>query len=146
MEGTLSPMMGMALSMAAAVVTFALGFFMRRNYKRLMQVCSAQTRGIVRDFKCVVSTETEDGKKRKEHTYYPIFVYTVNGQEITTTSSVGSSRKCLKKGQAITVCYNPDNIDQYYVPEDKSTARSGILFMAVGALFFVVGLLIPFCS
>ena len=149
MEGTLSPMQGMALTMASALVIFLIGFFLRRRYKKLTQVCVAQTSGIVSDFARTENIDTDRDnrqKRRKRYVYYPVFVYTVDGKEITKTSSSGSSNKRFTKGQAVTVCYNPDNVEQYYVLEDKTAARGGLYVMAFGVLLVAIGLMIPFFS
>lgn len=149
MDGTLSPAAGVAVTLAFAVVLFVVGFFIRRKYKKLTQICSAQTSGIVSDFERTVSidTDTDHGQtRRKRYVYYPVYVYTADGKDITKTSSTGSGSMRFKKGQTVTVCYNPDDVSQYYVAEDKTNARGGIYFMAFGVLLAAIALMIPFFS
>lgn len=143
-EGTLSPFIGMAATMAMGILVFILGFFMRKKYKNRVQMCTAQTDGVVSNIVRKITTDTdENGKIKKSYVYYPDFTYTVDGTRITMTAS-GRSHTGFKKGQAVTIFYNPNNVEEYYVPQDKSTAWSGFIIMAVGVVFFVVSLIIPF--
>lgn len=144
MENTLPPMAGMALGIVLGIVFFLIGFFMRNKHRKKALLCTAQTNGTVIDFHCSISTKTDDdGRRRKTTTYYPIFTYMAEGKQITKTSSIGTGSERFQRGQMVTIFYNPNDVEQYYVPEDKAAARGGFYFMAFGVLVFMIGLIIP---
>ena len=130
-------------------VIMALGFWMRSRYIKLAESCTAQTTGTVTDFSVEKSTsveEDEDGYK-STHTsvaYYPIFEYSAGGRSVTKKGSTGSVKPKFKKGQSVTVRYNPNNVEQFVVAEDKGAANFGVYFMIFGALVIVIGVVIVF--
>jgi len=68
---------------------------------------------------------------------YPGLIYTVGGVEYSKPFS-GSNE--ISVGQIVTVVYNPSNPKQFYIAEDKSTAKIlGIAFACGGLVFMLVG-------
>ena len=111
---------------------------------RLRRVCTTQTAGIVSDLKIKVSetTDTDDrGHTRttKNVTYAPVFQYYADGRQITKESSVSSGAR-FEVGSRITLFYNPNNVEEYYVLEEKAARYVGFIFLLVGVLFIFVGL------
>ncbi|MGX8701226.1 DUF3592 domain-containing protein [Caproiciproducens sp.] len=145
MDGMDSSAVTMMIGMAVSIVIFMVGFLLRRNDKKRIQACTAQTDGTVSEMVRSISTDSDDnGKTRRSYVYYPVFTYTADGREITKTSRSGTGTQRFQKGQAVTVRYNPDDVEQYYVVEDKAAARISIYFMGFGILIFALLILMPF--
>lgn len=135
----------MGITMAVALLFFLVGLFMLRGQKKRVWECTAQTSGVVSDIERTEKIEKDDnGKEETTYVYYPVYTYTVDGSEISKRASTGSGLKRFKIGQAVTVFYNPANPDQYYVKEDKLSARGGFLIMGIGVLLFVLGIVLPY--
>ncbi len=129
-----------------------LGYFFHKKHKDLERTCTMQTTGevIQMDRREETHTETDDDGHRTTRTtttYYPVFQYAVNGRSIQKTSSTGTGRPRFSEGQSITILYDPENPERYFVAEDKAAGRFGIYFMAFGAVVFIIGivsLFVPF--
>lgn len=112
---------------------------------------------------------SEDSKKRKNYTqqttahvkelkkrqsgkpgapgsirYYPVFEYRANGQFIRAESRVGSDKPKYKEGDELTIFYNPNSRQDFYIPGTKSVRIIGSVFTVIGIIFAVVGLSIAF--
>ena len=69
--------------------------------------------------------------------YMPVFQYIVNGQTITQTSSLASKPKKYEIGDKVELHYNPDNVNEYYVPGYNSS-KLGIIFILAGLGFLAL--------
>lgn len=121
------------------------GLFLRRE-SNLRKVCTRQVNGQVIDVIREVSEETERDKDtgrtttRKTEHYYPVYSYLADGREIIRKSSTGTNRSRFSKGESVTVFYNPDKVEQYYVLEDKASSRFGIIIIVLGGVLTLVGI------
>lgn len=111
---------------------------------RKCYLCTVQTEGIVYDVKRKVrkSDETDDyGHTRQitNVTYAPVFQYYADGRRITKESSISSGAK-LEIGRAVTLFYNPNKVEEYYVLEEKAAQYSGFIFLIIGIIFIVVAI------
>lgn len=69
--------------------------------------------------------------------YMPVFQYTVNGQTITQTSSLARRPKKYEIGDQVKLCYNPNNVNEFYVPGYTSNSL-GIIFILAGLGFSIL--------
>ena len=71
--------------------------------------------------------------------YYPVFTYTVNGNTIHKISSVGYAKPIYTVGQQITIRYNPDNPNEFYIPEKIHNKLIAALSVAgISCIIFAV--------
>jgi hypothetical protein len=125
----------------------AFGFWMRSRHMKLARLCTAQTTGTVTGFSVEKSTsKDDDGHTHASVYYHPIFEYNAGGRTVTKTSSTGSGKPKFKKGQAVTVRYNPNDVERFVVAEDKSSANFGFYFMMFGALVAAAGVVSIFAQ
>lgn len=66
--------------------------------------------------------------------YAPVFQFTANGQTVTQTSSLASKPKKYEIGDQVELRYNPNNVNEYYVPGYTSNTL-GIIFIVAGLGF-----------
>ena len=87
-------------------------------------------------------TISPDGKQKTE--YFPVVEYKVNGKEISVKSSYDankfSSKFNKKKGDKITIYYNPKAGDRFII---KGFKPSHILVIVVGIMFIICGIFFP---
>jgi hypothetical protein len=131
-----------------AVVSIAIGVYVLiwgiRKRKHLRKVCTEKTEGIVYEYRVKIYKQRNSDNEivEKQH-YYPVFKYTVDGTTYVKQSDEASSRKRLKEGLKVTICYNPENHSEYCVPADKMAYgyTRHVLFciaiLAFGAICFV---------
>lgn len=125
-------------------IFFIIGSAMIIGRMRVRRLCTVQTEGVVHDVKRKVSKSDEtddDGRTRQTTrvTYAPVFQYYANGRTITKESCISSGAK-PEIGRTVTLFYNPDNVEEYYVPEEKAARYGGFIFLIVGAIFIVAAL------
>ncbi len=137
--------MGYFLLVIAFGLLFAgIGIGMHMNNQKLLKICTRQTQGLVCDVVRDVSESGSGDDRSTSVMFYPVFQYEVDGRVVTKKSSIGTGRPRFSQGDAVTVFYNPDKVEQHYIKEDRSSSRAGIVFAAAGALIIVLALvLIP---
>ena len=118
------------------VIFIAVGAFLYFNNQRLTKVCTVETTAIVVDMK--EDYQIDEGVTR--YTYYPIIEYSVDGRKMEQTMSSGSSTPAYRIGETITILYNPDKTTEFIVKGDKTSNILSIVFMALGGLLIVLGI------
>ena len=103
----------MAIGIIVGVVVFAYGLMNVIKDSKKKKICTGSITAIVVDFDRVPSSNSWD-------MLYPIYDYTVNGQEYKMRSKIGKTKWNFKTGDTIEVRYNPENPKIMYVPSDKS--------------------------
>jgi hypothetical protein len=125
------------------------GLWFYKRHRDLKSVCTAHTTAQVIEMKREeeIKIETDDDgntTKRTSVSYYPIFQYMVNGNNIEVRSSVGTGRPRFIEGQAVNVLYNPNKPEQFYVVEDKVAGNFGIYFIIFGLVVVIFGVVTIF--
>ena len=73
------------------------------------------------------------------YTWYPVFRYEIDGHIITKRADTGVPRDKYYVSQGVTILYNPENLNEFYVRENSGIGISGIC-MIISAAFLFVGL------
>ncbi|MDR0443375.1 MAG: DUF3592 domain-containing protein [Treponema sp.] len=103
-------------------------FGIKRN-RRLKVVCTSQTTGIV-----IEVHRRRSGGSKSSYSYYPEFSYTANGRPYRDCSVFGTPKSRFTEGQKVTVHYDPNKPEDYYVGEDSLSNVGFYIFLAAGAL------------
>ena len=86
---------------------------------------------------CTEQTQGNIGISYQFGIPYMTLNFAINGEEYTKPLS-GSNN--FSEGQAVSVAYNPSNIKQYYIVEDKSNSMIvGIALTIGGIIFMLIG-------
>lgn len=132
---------------AIGAVIFFIGWLFHRHHTKVRKACTVQTTGEVIDIVKKVSTDTDsDGHRSTSTTYTPVFRYMVDGQSIERQSTTGTGWQRFKKGQTVTLFYDPAEHTRYYVKEDKAPGMAGFAFMGFGVLLFIIGFVVIFTN
>ena len=124
-----------AVFVILGVIFLAMGINMNIADAELKRVCTEQARGVVADYYSTVSHEGDE--EYEEWRHYPIFEYEVDGQVYRAQSPVGKGDKRFDVGARVAVHYNPANPEEFFVPADKYTAKTGGLNIGFGV--FMIG-------
>jgi hypothetical protein len=114
-----------AMVFLAGIICASIGFFGLRHEKNLKESCTISTIGTVVDM--------VRGSSRKRKTLYPVFQYIAGGRMIKKKSSWGGFGFAI--GQEVTIFYNPENVEEYYVKDGAKSAKFfWYVFLVTGAL------------
>lgn len=75
-------------------------------------------------------------------TWRAVFEYTAEGSTYRKVSSYGTGRKVFAIGQAITVHYNLNNPNEYYVDEMKVSVVLQQIFSRLGVGLVLIGIVL----
>lgn len=82
--------------------------------------------------------------ERPTYYFYPIYKFIAdNGNEVVVKNNISINPKLLKIGQQVTLYFNPNNLNEIYVPEEKAE-DSAKIFSLMHICFFVSGILVFF--
>lgn len=100
------------------------------------KACTSQTKAVVtevnREMNLSAGTDSY-------YSWFPVFTYTVNGEEVVVRSIIGSEKKKFDVGQEVELFYNPANVREYYVPQENELVVT-VVFNAVGGVFVALGI------
>ena len=97
--------------------------------------CIEATIGTVIDID--VDREYNRNDHRIESTYYPIFQYEANGNTYVKKFTSGSNRRFTYPiNSTVTIMYDPNNPDSFYVQGNNSGFILGIIFIVISIILF----------
>ena len=128
------------LGFAVGIVLIIVGVSLIKKMNRLKLSCTALTIGKVTDIEKTVETmAVADGSGvQKVNRRYPVFEYSADGRTINYRSILDDGKSKFKVGQEVTVFYNPQDVEQHYVQEEKIGNKSGIIVVIGGVIFIAV--------
>ena len=88
------------------------------------------------------SDDDEERKTSYTYTYYPVFEYSAYGRSITKKSLFGTGKPRYNIGDELTVLFNPQEIEDYYIPDDKGGNKAGVIFLWFGLFMVALAILV----
>ena len=128
------------LPLIVGIIFIGVGIFMYISNNNLVKKCTEEVEAVVVDMKEDFSSD-DDGDI---YTYYPIIEYRVDEETIKSTMSKGSSNPEYKLGDKVTILYNPNNTKEFIIKGDKSSGIFSFVFMGLGVLVTVFGVITLF--
>lgn len=99
-------------------------------------VCTQKTWGTVTD---IIKSEIAGNiGEAPMITWNPIFTYEANGQKISKRSNYGGAQQDFYLNQRVTVYYNPENPNEYYVQEEQ-VSKIQTIFLIVSLALLLAG-------
>ena len=142
------------LVILTGIVFVVIGIFVTVRENAKIKRCSVETVGTVVEIKEEWSTDSEG---ENYLTYYPVIRYQAGDMTVTkqstssasndSTLSVGgivvtSHKSKYNVNDSITVFYNPDNIEEFMIKDEKKTNTIlAIVFIGLGALATILGII-----
>lgn len=125
-----------------AVIVIIIGAWVNVNTKQLQKRCTdTVTAEIVENIEVKSRTKTKHGH-RTVTTYKPVFNFSYNGQNYRVESNSSHKPALFDVGEKTEIRINPSDPSEMYIPSDKSADYVGMICIAMGAVFLVVGLLV----
>lgn len=125
-----------------AVIIIITGTWLGVNSKQLQKRCTdTVTAEIVENIPVKSRTKTKHGH-RTVTTYKPVFSFEYNGQNYRVESNSSHKPALFDVGEHTEIKINPSDPSETYIPADKSADYVGIICIAMGTVFLVVGLLV----
>jgi len=129
---------GLIVMFLLGALCTSIGFFSIKRNKKLKVVCTTVTTGEVTGHH-----RHRSGGSKPSTSYYPEFSFTANGKLYEKRSMVGTPRPRFDKGQKITVKFDPNNPDDYYIEEDGLSNVVFYLFLVVGIIMLIAAFFLP---
>ncbi len=123
------------------LIFLLIGILIGRIHASKVKRCSACTIGTVGE---IVQGYFKD-ENSWQRGYRPVFEYYVNGQMYRCISKTMVNRIKLISGQSVTVYYNPEKPQQYYVKEYTYSNVVGKVFVAVGLGIMIISAIVFYC-
>ena len=124
------------LIFGVGIAFLAVFTLLRLSQKGKQERCSLVTNGTVEDY------VYQGIGRRSGKLWRPVFEYRANGSAFRKLSHFGTSKKMFPIGQRVTIRYNPDNAEEYYVEElnvsdilQKVFLFSGVALILAGVIF-----------
>lgn len=114
---------------------------MMSSYQKKNKICTAETSGTV--INIVRHGTTSGDSSVSSEGYYPVYEFYAQGKTIQKESHIGRDRPMFQIGDHITVRYDPENPELFYVLEEKQDLISKI-FLTVGIVLIVIACIIFF--
>jgi len=109
------------------IIFIGLGIWLLKQSKRRKNNLFIRTQGQVRDF----ARRLEHGSETQTYTTYPVIEFKAG--EFTLLKEHTTSRN-YKIGDIVTVYYNPDNVNDYFLEGEQPLNIMGYIFIFTGIL------------
>lgn len=120
------------------IIFLAIGLVFLRNNIRRERNYNGRTTALVIDIvKKELSTSSTEIRSIHHH---PVLEFYANGRHIKNTYFVGSNPCKYVVGQNVTVRYDINNPEKYFIEGEKLTKILGIVFTIIGVVVITVGI------
>lgn len=119
-------------------IFIGIGYFLKKRQKTKEERCTSQVWGTIMEIVHHRSTHN------KGVSYFPVYEYNTGFEKVTVESHVGSSRLPYQVGNHVKVYYDPSNVRCSYIGGDKTNSFVSTVFIAMGSLFMVIGIVVGF--
>ncbi len=124
-----------------ALIVIVIGAWVNTNNKELEKRCTdTVTASVVENIREKTRTRTKHGH-RTVTKYRPVFNFTYNGQNYRVESSSSRKPALFDVNEKTEIKVNPSDPYEIYVPADKTYGKSGLICIAAGVLFLIIGIL-----
>jgi hypothetical protein len=111
---------------AFGALFLVMGINQQRELKRLESVCTEQA-------DCVIARYVDESSDDRPR-YYPVYEYEAGGRTYAQQSEKYRGDDRPREGSKLALYYNPENPDDYYVPDEKGGGNNMGLIIFAGVL------------
>ncbi len=122
------------------IIFIAVGGFLFYQNNKLTKNCTTEVEATVIQVKEELNTDSDE----VQYMYYPILEFELRGEKVQVKISNGSSTPSHNVGDKVVILYNPNNYKEFIVKGDKSSSIFSIIFMALGAIVTITGIVMLF--
>lgn len=124
-----------AFTMGAVGIIFtgtALGLEISARKKR--EICTQPVQAVVADLERSDNISMEG---IRTVSWFPVYEYVVREKRIRKRSHLGSAQQDFYIGQEVTIYVNPENVNEFYCPQEK-TGKLRVIFLLIGILLIIM--------
>ena len=124
-----------AFIMGAVGIIFtgtALGLEISARKKR--EICTQPVQAVVADLERSDNISMEG---IRTVSWFPVYEYVVREKRIRKRSHLGSAQQDFYIGQEVTIYVNPENVNEFYCPQEK-TGKLRVIFLLIGILLIIM--------
>jgi len=100
--------------------------------------CTDWVDGVVIGYDKKVSYSDEDSAKTTS--YSPICRYDTGMNTLTSTGIYSFKRRKYKAGQSVTIFYDPNNVEKFYVAGEAPVSTFAAFMLLIGVVLLAVGI------
>ena len=124
------PFLCVGIFLLLSILFFALSKIFNNSLLEKKRLCTKETLATVTKIRSEENFTSD--MTSNSYSYYFTYKYDADGEKVEQESKIGSSRKCFAKGDRVKLYYNPKDVRQIYVPDDKTESIGSILkFIAI---------------
>ena len=122
------------------IIFIGVGCFLFFRNEQLTKNCTEEIESKVVEIKEELNTDSEG----IDYMYYPILEFDYKGETVQVKMNSGSSSPSHNIGDKVIILYNPNNYKEFIVKGDSSSSIFSIVFMAIGTLVAIYGVVLLF--
>lgn len=128
------------------IVSAIVGAFLIFNRTDMVKRCTEETEanviGIVEDKDVPSGKPKEEGSYYElEKVYYPVLEYQAGDNTVIKKYSVGDSKIKYKIGDKVSIFYDPNKPEDYYIKEENGNNVVGIVLIVIGVIVSGIGII-----
>ncbi len=112
-------------------------FLTESKYRKKQERCTMKTYGIVSK---AAPYRSRDIDHYPHETWYCFYQYEAGGRQYEKRGAFGRSRPLFEVGQKVALFYNPQDGEDFYVPQEWQF-RLGLLLKIIGSVFLAIAVL-----
>ena len=102
--------------------------------KRKREICTQPVQAVVADLERSDNISMEG---IRTVSWFPVYEYVVREKRIRKRSHLGSAQQDFYIGQEVTIYVNPENVNEFYCPQEK-TGKLRVIFLLIGILLIIM--------
>ena len=122
------------------IIFAVVGIFVLKQGDNLKARCTEETTGTIVD----IVSERDHSSDSSDRVYYPVVEYKVGDRIVNQKSRSGQTPCPYYVGQQVTVYYNPNNVEEYFIEGDSTPMFIGIVFIVIGSVVAVAVVIFVF--
>lgn len=142
-----SPNFWISLVCLLGLIFFGTAIIVRITMKKKQSCYTEKTEGTVVENKLIRERNSVIGESTEYYMhYYAIVSYNVNGKTYTCKSNIHGAKPLHQEGDIVTICYNPQKPEKFFVQEEQYVAKKvQYIFAAIGIGLLIIGVAAGIC-
>ena len=129
------------LFFVCGILFITVGIVTANQSKGLKRRCTEETIGTVVDLICEQDINRDTDSDSTTYTYFPVIEYQAGDRTVSQKSNSGQYPAKYQVGDQVTICYNPDNVEEYIIKGDLTPKFLGLISLVLGSIAVAVGLI-----
>ena len=112
------------------IIFFIVGTIVLSSWKKKIKTCTERTTGKVVE---IIEHNNYSENSSSTSSWHPVVEFSANGEIIEEESPFGSYQSKYVKGQKLSICFNPENHQDFYIEGDNVAKIASKVFIISGS-------------